>query len=530
MRKSQILRRSFLAGVGTTALGTLLRPIMAHAQTGVAPQRLLLIHRPCGSALGLGHDNWWWPTGGATGWTASPLLSSFTDGKIASLQNKMVVLQHLQAPRNMNWQGDKHGSGFLSMITPPPPDTGPNKGWPQSSTANPMTMADANSKTITAAGQSIDQLFLSQIPALKGPPCPVPSVTLAASTESSDQTNNWHCVKAVSYAKGAGGGPPVPLWPTASPSTAFANYFAKSTVGLTPAQIARMTAQDKSVLDFANVGLANLQNQIPRSQLPKVQAHLDAIRQLEMNLSASLTAPACKPPATPTGGWLVPTVDTLSTINPAAGNGADFAPLDREHYSMWEQNKEIIKTMFQCDLTRVVSFSFGYGNNAVHFKNVLTIPPWVGKYLDLSGNPIANANGHHDISHSNDVNAQYIIDKFYCDRTAELLAEMDSTMDVDGNTLLDNTLVVFWNEASNGNAHGAVDMPVLLFGGRFLKMKGGSFLTLGQGGQMSQGSYSRPNPPYMSDLWVTTAHAWGYGLPAFGDAIWNTGPIAGIYG
>jgi len=43
---------------------------------------------------------------------------------------------------------------------------------------------------------------------------------------------------------------------------------------------------------------------------------------------------------------------------------------------------------------------------------------------------------------------------------------------VGGGTLLDNTLVVFWNECSNGNAHGAVDMPVLLFGGKFLRGPG----------------------------------------------------------
>jgi hypothetical protein len=34
----------------------------------------------------------------------------------------------------------------------------------------------------------------------------------------------------------------------------------------------------------------------------------------------------------------------------------------------------------------------------------------------------------------------------------------------------------------------------------------------------------------MSDFWVTTAQAWGYGLNAFGDAMWNTGTIGGIYG
>src|SRR5260370_34366407 len=113
MRNTRMLRRSFLAGAGTTALGTLLRPIMAHAQMGAAPQRLLLIHRPCGTALGVGHDNWWWPSGGTTGWTASPLLSSFTDGKIASLPNNMEVLQHLQPPRTLNWTGAKHVACLL---------------------------------------------------------------------------------------------------------------------------------------------------------------------------------------------------------------------------------------------------------------------------------------------------------------------------------------------------------------------------------------------------------------------------------
>jgi hypothetical protein len=120
MRNFRMARRAFLAGVGTSALGTMLRPIMAYAQTGSAPQRLLVIHRPCGTSLGTGvpGDAWWWPSGGTTGWTASPLISSFTDGKIAALQNKMVVLKNLSAPRNMNWSGDRHGAGFLAMMTP----------------------------------------------------------------------------------------------------------------------------------------------------------------------------------------------------------------------------------------------------------------------------------------------------------------------------------------------------------------------------------------------------------------------------
>ena len=533
MRDFRISRRTLLAGMGTTALGSLLRPTMSYAQTGKAPQRLLVIHRPCGTSLGTGHDNWWWPSGGATGWTPSPLLSSFTDGKIASLQNKMVVLQHLNAPRNMNWSGDKHGAGFLAMITPSPKDTG-GASWPLTPGASASSRADPNTKSITPTGGSVDQLFLNNIAALKGSPgapVPIPSVQLTASTESSDQTNDWHCVKCVSYGQTAAGAP-IPLWPTASPSAAFMNYFSKSTMGLTADQITRMNNQNKSVLDFANMGLTKLQSQVPKSQIAKVQAHVDAIRQLEL-MVGNISAMSCMAPPTPMGGWLTPTIDTMSSVNPAAGNSADFGPLDAEHPTMWAQHKEIIKTMFQCDLTRVVSFTFGYGNNAVHFQNVLNKPPFAGVYKDVNGNPFNDNAGHHDVSHNqgaDPTNAQYIIDKFYCDRTAELLAEMDATKDVDGNTLLDNTLVVYWSEVSNGNAHGAVDMPVVLFGGKFLKMNGGSFLTVGPGGQNPAGGYAKPNGPWTSDLWVSAAQAWGYNLTAFGDPSWNSGPIHGVFG
>jgi hypothetical protein len=108
---------------------------------------------------------------------------------------------------------------------------------------------------------------------------------------------------------------------------------------------------------------------------------------------------------------------------------------------------------------------------------------------------------------------------------------MNATPDVGGGTLLDNTLVVFWSEVSNGNAHGAVDMPVLLFGGKFLKLNGGSYLQLGGGSQVANGNYNKPAGPYVSDLWATTAQAWGYAaMTSYGDAMWNTGLLSGVYG
>jgi hypothetical protein len=446
----------------------------------------------------------------------------------------MIVLKGLSNPRNQNWLGDQHASGFLGMITPPVKDNGASS-WPQSASATPSTKADPNGKTITPSDQSVDQLFLSQIPGLKGAPCPVPSIQLTASTESSDQTNDNHALRVTSYAKGVSGGLPIPLWPEPSPANAMKNYFAAGTMNLSAEQIARAAAQNRSVLDFALSGLSGLQNQVPKSQLPKVQAHLDAIRQLETNIAASAGATACAAP-TFSGGPFAPSAPMFSGGS-GQGGVTNVGKLDSEHYQMWNQHKEIIKTMFLCDLTRVASFTFGYGNSGIHFQNgVLGDPLFAGKYKDPNGNDISDPNGHHDISHGvggDAGDAQYIIDKWYCDRTAELLAEMAATPDVGGGSLLDNTLVVFWSEVSDGNAHGAVDMPVLLFGGKFLKMKGGSYLQLGDPATNSKfnptGKYSAGPAPYMSDLWVTTAQAWGYDLQSYGDAQWNTGKIPNIF-
>ncbi|HEX3696070.1 MAG TPA: DUF1552 domain-containing protein [Polyangia bacterium] len=512
-------------------MGTMLRPMMAYAQTGVAPQRLLFIHRPDGTTIGTSNDARWWPSGGTTGWKASPLLSSFTDGKIASLQNNMVVLKGLSCPRNMNWLGDKHGGGFIGMLTPPLKDLG-DTTLPKLPTYSPSYQLDPNTKSITASDESIDQLLLRQIPALKGSPCPIPSAQLTSSTESADRMTSipygGSCVRVTSYTRPPAGGPmtqgatvvpvPVALYPEASPMTAFQNYFASGLIGMTPAQSAQAAAENKSVLDFAASGLSGLQSRIPKSEISKVVGSLDAIRQLEMNLAASASmAAACVPPMF-AGGPMSPIPSMV----------------DSQTYPVWKQMKEIIKTMFLCDLTRVVSFTFGYGNSSIHFQNVLQDPELMGKYKDTNGNPINDSSGCHDISHNqgaDPANAQYIIDKYHCDRTAELLAEMSTTPDIGGGTLLDNTLVVFWNECSNGNVHGAVDMPVLLFGGKFLNLKGGSYLQLGSGqtGHVANGTYSKPAPPYASDLWVTTAQAWGYPLMGYGDPSWNTGKLSGIY-
>ena len=118
--KRSIGRRAFLGSLGaTTAAATFLRPILAQSQTGAAPQRLLMIHRPCGSVLDParqpGAPSYWWPTSGASGgkdWIVAPggLIDSFKKSYIYSIFC-------LQEPGEHPYCGDGiHASSGLSYL------------------------------------------------------------------------------------------------------------------------------------------------------------------------------------------------------------------------------------------------------------------------------------------------------------------------------------------------------------------------------------------------------------------------------
>jgi hypothetical protein len=336
-------------------------------------------------------------------------------------------------------------------------------------------------------------------------------VQLTSSQESADSKRDC-CLRVVSYSKpDAAAQFPTPLWPEVRPSVAFMNIFGKAGMGMPadPAAMARIQAQNKSVLDYITGGLNGLKPRLPASQVGKIDAHLTAIRDLEKRLTMPVTggpAGTCTPP-------------TLAALPVAT---AGISATDAEHYASSLQHMQIIKTMFQCDLTRVASFTFGYGNSGIRFTNVLQVAGLLDTYKDTAGGVIVDTEGHHNISHNGGTGyrqAQYIIDKVYMDIVAKLLEDMKNTPDIGGGSLLDNTLVILWNECSEGNPHAMNDMPILAFGGKFLKLQGGKYLQFGNGART------------MADFWTQTAQSWGYtAMTSYGAPAWNKGPMPGIYG
>ncbi|HVU49570.1 MAG TPA: DUF1552 domain-containing protein [Polyangia bacterium] len=460
---SHIPRRTFLAGVGTTAAGTLLRPLFASA-AGASPTRLLVVHRPCGTYP----VDFFPQSGDTTSFTLPPILQPF-----APVQDAMTIMNGIYCPRDHGWPGDQHGAGLITMMSGKRPIEIPGTS----------SGGDPNAKNQQAAGPSFDQMMLTASAAGLGGTA-VPSIQSTAYRPSSIGLPNF---KVMSYDTAGA------LFPESRPDTLFGNVFAASMPGLSQADLDRLRAQNKSILDFVSKDLSRLRGLVPKSQLPKLDAHLDGLSALE----AKLTAAA--PPAGAAGA----TCNGPAQAALPAQTGD--LPIDEAQHQVVAQNQlAIILAAFQCDLTRVATFSFAHGNSALRFAKIIP------GFNDPGGT------GHHDLSHVMTATALHSqIDQWYSQQLVQVLQAMKNTPDGDG-TLLDHTLVVYFNECCYGWSHSIENMPLLLFGGKSLKLQTGRHLKFGM--------------RYMNDVWAAIATAMGVPMNTYGDTAFSTGAVSGVFG
>jgi hypothetical protein len=457
-----IPRRTFLAGVGTTAAGVLLRPLFASA-AGASPTRLLIVHRPCGTYP----IDFFPQTGDATTFTLPSILQPF-----APVKDAMTILNGVYCPRDHSWAGDQHGAGLITMMSGKRPIEIPGTS----------SGGDPNAKNQQAAGPSFDQMMVKTAASGLGGTS-VPSIQSTAYRPSSIGLPNF---KVMSYdASGA-------LFPESRPDTLFGNIFGASMPGLSPADLDRLRAQNKSILDFVSKDLTRLRGLVPKSQLPKLDAHLDGITSLEAKLTAvtptGTMGSACKGPA---------------QMTPPAQTG-DLTIDEAQHQVVAQNQLAIILAAFQCDLTRVATFSFAHGNSALRFAKIIP------GFNDPGGT------GHHDLSHVQTATALHSqIDQWYAQQLSTVLQAMRATPDGAG-TLLDNTLVVYFNECCYGWSHSIENMPLLLFGGKNLKLQ--------------TARHIKYPMRYMNDVWATIATAMGVPMNTYGDTAFSTGAVSGLFG
>ncbi len=370
----------------------------------------------------------------------------------ADLRGHMTVIDGLDIMKAPNTPFEDHGNGMVTFMT------------------GGTVFKPATSDVAMAERASIDQL-LARLPGFAGD-APIRSLQVAADTRSTQLMT-----RTLSY---VGRGAPMP--PEQRPFASYARVFGTlADPGLAGAELAHARARQQSVLDFSRAGLSRIAPRLGAPERERLDRHLQAIRETEQLLDR--------------------TINFDSSQLEASVRAVDPTLLDAQHGTIGGAHLAIIRAAFQCDLTRIATFGWASGQSSVNFSRLI---------------PGVEDLGFHSISHGghNRDRDEAAVHRWYNERLAEFLRSLRDTPDVDGRTLLDNTLVVVWSEMRLGT-HTFENVPIQLFGGAGGRLRGGKLVRAGK----------RPT----NDLWLAVANAFGHTMTSFGDAERCTGALPGVF-
>lgn len=423
-------RRRFLRGL---AGGALALPLFESLNPGGAravphPKRLVVFFSPNGTI-----DGAWRPTGGETDFTLSEILEP-----LAPHRADLLILAGVDAESSYHGPGDNaHWNGMGHLLTG-------------------TELVDLGGGVFTGGGISVDQLLAQKIG----------GATRLASLELAVEESPSTVSSRLAY---RGAAQPVP--PESDPQRVFSRLF-----GTLPPDL---QAKRKSVLDAVTADLGALQAQLGSDDQRKLEAHLDAVRDVEKRLSIT---------AAPTCGAI-----TLSRLD------LDDLP------AVGKEQMDLLVLALACDLTRVVTLQW---SQAVSMTRMI----WLGI-----------TDPHHTLSHyptfDQAAQAKLVqINRWYATQFAYLLEALKSVPEGDG-TLLDHSAVLWCNELSEGSTHARRGVPYVLAGSAGGYFKTGRYLDFTGGSR-----------PWHSDLLVSLCQSMDVDVSTFGNPAYCHGPMAGLTG
>ncbi len=269
------------------------------------------------------------------------------------------------------------------------------------------------------------------------------------------------------------------LPPIGEPSRLFDYLFMDGVPGTQEAAAAEaLRARRKSILDTVADRFGVLRARVGTEDKLRLDAHLASIREVENQVLAVSPQTVCVVPARPAGDF-----------NTQESNVPEWAKVQMD----------LMVLALACDLTRVASFMWiAMGSGSATFS-------WLG-----------HTSGHHDLAHAADVPRMTEINTWYSEQLAYLMGELDKHVDVDGGSMLDSTLIVWWNELGDGAAHSCKRAPFVLAGGAGGALQMGRFLDYPERQQSNQLLLSVYNALTDSEDTV------------FGDPRYCAGPLPGL--
>lgn len=326
------------------------------------------------------------------------------------------------------------------------------------------------SPTDVRAGVSIDQVMAGQVGHLTR--FPSLEITCDATRASTNCDSGYSCayVYNVSWKS-----PTTPMTPEANPRLVFERLFGAGAHGMRQENARRRMMSRRSVLDFVLHDAKSMQQRLTRGDRDKLDQYLTGIREVEMRIEK----------AEQFGANADPKVQTPPGIPASYGAYVEIM-------------YEMMTLAFQTDSTRVCTFILGHDGDNRSFSEM------------------GISEGHHDLSHHQNnpdrIEKVARIDRWYAEKFAAFLDKMEQTRDVDGNSLLHNSQIVYGSGNADGNRHTHENLPVILAGAA--------------GGAYQPGRYVNHGSKPMTNLFLSMADRVGVtDLERFGD---STGRLANV--
>ena len=320
------------------------------------------------------------------------------------------------------------------------------------------------------AGISIDQVMaravgqLTRLPSLE--------LTCDAGRNTGACDSGYSCAYQYNVSWSS---PTTPMTPEANPRQVFERLFGAGAAGERTENLKRRRAEQRSILDFIVTDARALQRQLNPHDQAKLDQYLTGVRELESRIQRAEKFGDPKDPAQATPPGIPQTY--------------------AEHIQIMF---DTLLLAFQTDSTRVATMLLAHDGSNRSFAEI-GIPE-----------------GHHDLSHHFD-NAEKIqkisdIDVWYVKQVAKFLEKLRDTKDVDGNSMLHNSMILYGSGNSDGNRHSHTNLPIVLAGGG--------------GGTLSPGRFIKHGSKPATNLFLSLADRMGVNsLERFGD---STGRLANL--
>ena len=259
-----------------------------------------------------------------------------------------------------------------------------------------------------------------------------------------------------------------PNTPEANPRLVFERLFGAGSAEERAKSLAQRRSTQKSILDFISDDAKSMHRHLGRNDQHKLEEYLTGVREIERQIQKreDLGAPIDPGVKAPEG---------------QPGNYKDHMRL----------LMDMMVLAFQTDSTRISTFLLAHDGSNRSFKE------------------IGVSEGHHNLSHhkrkKDNLEKIQKIDQFYIEQLAYFMQKMKTTEDVDGKSLLHNSMIVYGSGIADGDRHSHSNLPVIVGGNAGGAFNPGRHVDLGE------------DVP-LSNLYLRMLHEFGVDDKRFGDS------------